>query len=127
MLSCVKCLEKLVGKHAELQKKIIDFLNISGHYVWPNPTGAYRRGGVWIKYGKVGSGDIIGMLKNGIFISVECKKDNDSHREKQKEFASLTEQHNAVYIICRSFNEFKEKYAKNMKGVLNENYSTYRK
>jgi hypothetical protein len=101
-----------MGEHADLIAQIVTYLNALGAFVWPNRTGAYKRGGVWIPYGKPGSGDIIGMLEDGRFITVECKIRKDRHRDKQKEFALLTEQHKGIYIICKSFEEFEVEYAK---------------
>lgn len=101
-----------MGEHSDLIKQIILFLNQSGHFVWKNQTGAYKRNGVWIKYGKLGSGDVIGMLKTGKFISVECKKGKDKHRRQQKNFEYLTKRMNGVYIICKTFKEFLKEYAK---------------
>jgi len=101
-----------MGGHAELIAKIVRYMNATGCFVWPNRTGAYRRHGSWIEYGYPGAGDVLGMSRSGRFITVEVKDGKDTQKEDQFDFMLLTRLHKGVYIICRSFEEFMEKYEK---------------
>jgi hypothetical protein len=57
-----------------LKAAILRYLDRRGFYAWNNPTGAVQiRPGKFIRFGKVGSSDIIGVLPDGRFLAVECK------------------------------------------------------
>lgn len=44
--------------------------------VWRNNTGAHKSAaGAFVRFGWPGSGDIIGIARDGTFICIECKRD----------------------------------------------------
>ena len=53
------------------QKDILNYLKKRGIYHWRNNTGAVKRFGVWIRYGKEGSPDILGS--RGVMFGIEVK------------------------------------------------------
>lgn len=86
-------------KESDIVKAALDYLEMRGVLAWRNNSGAvvsnYTRKGDgvtksrFIRYGKPGSGDILGVLPNGKFLSVECKKPKASTKPKIKELQEL--------------------------------------
>ena len=70
-----------------LNAQIISMINRCGGYVWRNNTGASRNGR--LRFGKVGSGDVIGLWADGRFISVETKMGRDKASQAQLDFAKM--------------------------------------
>ena len=70
----------------QMQNLTINLIYEIGGRAWRNNTGAAYRNQRLIKYGEVGSGDVIGFLPDGLFISVEIKTLNDSTSAEQIEF-----------------------------------------
>lgn len=70
----------------QMQNLTINLIRDIGGRAWRNNTGGGFRNGRLIKYGEVGSGDVIGFLPDGLFISVEIKTLNDSTSAEQIEF-----------------------------------------
>ena len=56
-----------------LNKQIVSYLHAIGCYVWRNNSGVLKSGTRFVRFGHVGSGDIIGITPNGRFISIENK------------------------------------------------------
>jgi hypothetical protein len=86
-----------VSEASELNKSVIELGNYRGGFLWRNNTG--RRGGV--SFGKVGSGDVIGMY-HGYFVSIETKTPNDDASEAQLKFAKDVREHGgfACFVRC---------------------------
>lgn len=54
---------------------IISLLTIAGHFVWRNNSGGFRVENRFIRAGRAGSSDIIGVHKDtGQFIALEVKR-----------------------------------------------------
>lgn len=70
--------------------------------MWNNPTGAVKVGDRYIKYGLVGSADILGILKGGRFLAIEVKTATGRQSEPQKAFQRMIERFGGVYILARS-------------------------
>ena len=82
--------------------------------VWRNETGEGRRlySNERIKYGKVGSGDIIGWLSVGglaIFISMDAKTGKDKLSEEQVNFGSVLMNHGGIFFSFYSADEALDK------------------
>ena len=56
-------------------KAILDYLAVRRIYAWRNQTGATRidDGKRFIRFGHVGSSDILGILDDGRFLAIEVK------------------------------------------------------
>ena len=81
----------------------LEWLAIHRIFAWRNNTGAHRtEAGGWVAYGHKGSGDILGLLPSGLFLSVECKTPIGTQSKVQKLFQSMIERNNGVYILARS-------------------------
>jgi outer membrane protein assembly factor BamB len=70
---------------------------------WSNNTGALKAEGRMIRYGLVGSSDIL-MIKRptGRLFAIEAKVGRDAWRKPQQAFARAAEAAGAVYILARS-------------------------
>jgi len=65
-------------KEIDLQKQIVEYLNLQGHFVWRNNSGLFFVKGKSgktraIRAGLKGSSDILGVLNGGTIIAIECK------------------------------------------------------
>ena len=99
-------------KESAIVAACIKTLFTLGCYVWRNNTGSYTPEGSnrFIRYGKVGSADIIGVMKGGKFIAVECKSGKNQQTEPQKLFQKYIEEKGGIYILAHSVDELLEKY-----------------
>ena len=83
-------------------------------FCWRNNTGSYRTPeGRFIRYGHVGSGDIIGITPVvitsemvgrtvGLFTAIECKTATGKQSKPQQVFQTMIERNGGVYIVARS-------------------------
>lgn len=65
-------------------------------------SGAARVGDRFIRFGWPGASDLIGMLRDGRLLAVECKAPAGRLRPTQTAFLSLVRQHGGVAIVARS-------------------------
>ena len=62
------------------------YLQSKGCMAWRNNTGGVRKGRHFIRFGHVGSSDIIGVGPGGFFIGVECKRGSNTLTVLQQQF-----------------------------------------
>ncbi len=90
-------------KETHLVQQIIQYLNFRGHYVWRNNTGATRAGKFgerFIRYGKPGSSDVLGVEKGtGRFIAIEAK-DKTKVTPLQEEFLNEVKSRGGIGIVA---------------------------
>lgn len=65
-------------------------------------TGAAKVGGRFIRFGWPGCSDLIGMMKDGRLLAVECKAKKGRLRPEQAEFLSLVCRFGGVGIVARN-------------------------
>ncbi len=65
-------------------------------------TGAHKTDDRFIRYGFRGCSDIIGQLKDGRFLAVECKAPCGKLSEDQAAFLEQVRKHGGVAIVARS-------------------------
>jgi hypothetical protein len=70
----------------KIVKECLEWLNASGYYCWRNNSGAVRSDGRMVRYGKVGSSDILGIMPDGRFMAIECKVDGGLVTKAQASF-----------------------------------------
>lgn len=87
---------------------ILEYLALRGVMAWRNNTGSYavpasrehrRR---FIRYGAEGSGDILGALPGGRFLSIEVKVGRDRLRDSQREWMERVNVSGGLAIVARS-------------------------
>lgn len=71
---------------------------------WRNNTGrlANPRSGRWVAFGLPGSADILGILRGGTFLAVECKTRTGRTRDAQEAFGRMVASMGGVYVLARS-------------------------
>lgn len=86
-------------------EQCLQFLKLKGFFCWRNNTGALKSGSRFIRFGFPGSADILGILPNGRFLAVECKRSKGGIlSEKQKEFQKAITENNGIYILANDVN-----------------------
>ncbi len=86
---------------------IIKWCFAHGLFAFRNNTGAYKtERGNYIRYGAVGSPDIIAVqCKTGKFIGIEAKSATGKQSPEQKAFQQKLEQCGALYILARGLDD----------------------
>ena len=80
-------------------------LSSAGCMIWRQNTGRLMSHGRLVSFGLVGSGDIIGMMPDGRFLSAEAKVGNRKPSPAQYAFASAVAKHNGLAVWFRSVPE----------------------
>ena len=93
----------------ETNRQIVDFLNSVGCFVWRNNTGAFKtaRGG-FVRFGKVGSTDILGVSKDGRFVAIENKSNGEPLTDTQREFLREIKDRGGIAASVASLDEVVE-------------------
>lgn len=75
--------------------------------LWRNNTGVAKTGGRFVRFGKVGSGDLTGLMDDGTRIEVEIKTPDGKHPQSaaQKEFQRTIEHFGGIYILATSLED----------------------
>lgn len=89
--------------HENTVKKILLWVseNRMGWTVWKNNTGSAKIGSGYVRYGLVGSPDIIGFDDTGKFIGIEVKTGNARQSQPQKRFQKVCEMAGGKYFLVR--------------------------
>ena len=96
----------------------LSLLNFLGINAWRNNTGAVKTKTGFVRYGKVGSSDIIGILPDGRFLAVECKRPSgEKVTTLQQEFIDMINHNGGVGLIVRSSDELFEKLKRVIKNA----------
>ena len=92
----------------DVQKAIMEYLELSGIFCWRNNTGATKYEGKdgksrWVNYGKTGSSDILGVVSpSGRLLAIEVKSPTGRVSAKQQEFLEEIDRNGGIAIIARS-------------------------
>ncbi len=70
--------------------------------IWENHTGMAYRNGRPIRFGLVGSGDILGITRGGIFLALEVKTGQARQTEKQRAFEEMILKYCGIYRLIRT-------------------------
>ncbi len=92
----------------DIVSECLEWLAINRIFAWRNNTGAIKVDGRFIKYGKIGSADILGVLPDGRHLEVECKTETGTQKPEQKIHQRMVEKNNGVYLLVRSLEEMKD-------------------
>lgn len=97
----------------EVLRGCLEYLRIHGVFAWRNNTGAIKIGKRFIRYGTPGSSDILGIMPDGRFLAVECKREKGGRlSELQKAFLTAIKINGGVSIVARSVEELKKELEK---------------
>lgn len=92
----------------EVVKSLLAYLEARGHTTWRNNSGAIRRRGRMVRFGKVGSPDLIGHTRNGAAIYVEAKRHGGKRSPEQVEFADKAIACHCIYVLAESVDDLIE-------------------
>lgn len=91
----------------------LEFLHYAGVTAWRNNSGAVKYKNAsgasrFLRYGKVGSADIIGWMPDGRFLGVECKTSTGRLSETQKVWLAELRKSGGVAVVARSVDDLIE-------------------
>ena len=102
----------------QIQNMLIEYLTMKGHFVWRNNTGVAKfeytyktgirkgmSGKRFLRAGKKGSADIIGISKDGKFIAVEVKRKGGKTTPAQDEFLERIREKGGYAIVAYDEND----------------------
>jgi len=93
----------------------LDLLSAMGIVCWRSNTGAVKIDTRYIKFGPKGKADIIGLLPNGRFLAVECKRRHGGKQsDDQRAFEQAIVGSKGVYLLVHSAGELVDQ----LKGVM---------
>ena len=93
----------------DIQRAILEYLQIKGYFCFRNNTGAFRAtyGGKerFHRYGFTGSGDILGLTKEGKFFSIEVKAKGNKPTPAQVEFIQNVTKNKGIAFVAYSVDD----------------------
>ena len=98
----------------QVEAQILAYLRSINIWCWKNPTSGFfdtkinRFRKHSSPYAINGVGDILGILPNGRFLSIEVKSDKGKLSEHQKVFIEKINSNNGLAIIARSVEDVKK-------------------
>lgn len=111
-------MKRPVIPESAILKQCLQWLAWNGVFCWRNNTTAHShdytrkdgsRGKSFIRTGKPGSGDIIGMLpRNGRFLAIECKSAKGTASELQNRFRGDVVKNGGVYVLARGIDDLEK-------------------
>jgi hypothetical protein len=98
------------GPESQVLEGCLHYLQVRGIFHWRNNTGAVQvRPGQFMRFGKVGSSDILGVLPGGRFLAVECKApDGGRLSPEQKQFLADVRELGALALVVKGWWELDE-------------------
>jgi len=93
----------------QLQKLIVEWLNLQGHFVWRTNAGTMfiqgKKGMRCFRCGFKGLADINGVLRDGRFIGIECKIGYQKITKEQRAFLEEIRNRGGVGLVARSLED----------------------
>lgn len=100
---------KLKASEKEIQKAILEWLQLHRFFCWRNNTGAvvsnYNGKERFHRYGMPGSGDILGLTKTGRFFSIEVKVPGKQPTPLQIQFMKEVERNGGLAFVAHSVDD----------------------
>jgi hypothetical protein len=91
-----------------LVKSCLQYLHMKGVMAWRNNSGGIQKGNHFIRFGQVGSADILGILPGGQFLAVECKVGKNPLSEAQQDWLQRASEAGAKALVVRALEELME-------------------
>lgn len=93
----------------QLVKACIEYLTLTGCFVWRQNQGAMQAGKRFIRFSHCkGISDIIGMTPGGQFLAVECKMGRNKPSEDQQRFLDSVQEHGGLAIVAYSVEDVEQ-------------------
>jgi hypothetical protein len=102
-----------VPRESAIQRAILDYLRSVGLEPWRNNTGATKTAhGSFVRYGKVGSGDLFALLPpHGRLLSVEVKRPGRKPTDEQVAFMEAVNAAGGLAIVATSVDDVRDALA----------------
>jgi hypothetical protein len=95
--------------HHKLVAEALEWLAQNRYFAWPNPTGAVKSEGRFVRFGKKGSGDIFAVLEpNGRHAEFEAKTGGAVQGKDQKTHQKMVTSRGGIYFVFRSVEDLAE-------------------
>ena len=96
----------MIAAHTKLVREACEWLATNRYFAWPNQTGATKVDGRFLRYGKLGSGDVILVLSPlGRHAELEAKTGRGVQRASQKAHQRMVEARGGLYLVFRSVDD----------------------
>jgi hypothetical protein len=97
------------GPESQVLEGCLNYLEVRGIYHWRNNTGAVQIApGRFMRFGKKGSSDILGVLPGGRMLCVECKAKGGRLSPEQKQFLADVQELGALALVVKGWWELDE-------------------
>jgi len=80
-------------------------VKIPGARIWRQNTGAAQTARGFVRFGLPGTSDLIGILPDGRFMSIEVKAGRDRLSDKQASFLAMINERGGIGIVARDVDE----------------------
>lgn len=91
-----------------LVRDCLEYLHLRNIHAWRNNSGAVKTGDRFIRFGAVGSPDIMGILPYGRLLCVECKIGRNKLSRSQQEWLERAKEAGAKTCVVYSLEELME-------------------
>lgn len=106
--------KKLVPLEKDIQKAILEYLQLLRIFAWRNNTGAMsgeHHGKKWfMRFGFPGIADILGILPSGRFLAIEVKRPGGKLTLDQVAFKQAVESNGGMYLLAQSIDDVKKAF-----------------
>lgn len=90
----------------QLVRACLDYLAARGIYAWRNSTGATKIGERFLRFGKVGSADILALIPpTGRLAAIECKNGRGKTTPAQEAFLEAIRANGGLAVVVRSVDD----------------------
>lgn len=106
-LAACASFSRLYTAEADVLKAVLATLEMHPRVAWVARmnSGAFQVEGRFIKAGFKGCSDILGMLKGGRMLAVECKSSKGKESADQAAFGARVAQDGGMYVVARSVDD----------------------
>lgn len=94
----------------DIQRAILDYLKVRGYVHFRNNSGVFRPENAdgsrrFVRFGAVGTGDIVGLTKQGRFFSIEVKRQGSKPTPDQLAFMENVSKSGGLAILAYSLDD----------------------
>ena len=103
-------MKRLVVPESAVLSQCMAYLHVRRIFCWRNNTGAAKtEDGRYVRFGLPGASDIIGIMPDGRFLAVECKRSVGGRLSpQQKVFLDRIREAGGVAVVATSLEDLRE-------------------
>lgn len=90
------------SRETDLVRACLELLQLRGVYAWRNNSGGAVMGKRFVRFGKKGSADILGVLGGGRILAVECKMPGRKPSPDQRAFLDAIAAAGGLALVVRN-------------------------